>query len=290
MSLRPPADRVPVPRFRLDRDDGLLVVVAVPAQGQGQPEGRLAGIGAVDKIAALDVDGSLLSGALAAPLPGALVAAGLCPVDRLAALRAFLTSPDGAELESYASAGRAHELFAAMFTDVPCRLVAAVAEQVWQQRRSTLFAIVRPLVAALREHGFTSMLISGGPHEVLRHLAADLEIEHFHGTTFADEDGLYTGQVAADVISRKQQIAAELAAGQVSDWPRSLAIGNSLPDTDLLQRKGLPIVFEHSVALQLAVDKHQWPVADRHDLADALRDHAGIHLTLPLGVVTLVRC
>ncbi len=167
------------------------------------------------KIAVLDVDGTLVPGALAAPLPAKLVDTGLCPRDRWARLRGFLVGSPADQLETSALADKANRLFAAMLTDVPCRAVSEVVAEVWLRQREQVFDFVRPLVDTLRDARFTVVLISGGPEEMVAHLAADLGIDRFRGTSFAAEEGLYTGVVEAGVNSGKEQAASELAGGAV---------------------------------------------------------------------------
>ena len=95
------------------------------------------------RIAVLDVDGTLIAGTLAGPLPAMLAEAGLVPRDRLARLRRAQAALDA---EDPQAAARMHELFAAMLTDVPCRAVSAVVADLWQRQRKRLFDFTRPLV------------------------------------------------------------------------------------------------------------------------------------------------
>ena len=155
------------------------------------------------RIAVLDVDGTLIAGTLAGPLPAMLAEADLVPRDRLARLRRAQAALDA---EDPQAAARMHELFAAMLTDVPCRAVSAVVADLWQRQRKRLFDFTRPLGTALKEAGYVPLLISGGPQEMVAHLAGELGVTLFRGTQCEAADGLFTGRVASMVADGRTQL------------------------------------------------------------------------------------
>lgn len=228
------------------------------------------------RIAVLDVDGTLIAGTLAGPLPAMLAEAGLAPEDRLGLLRRAQVASDA---EDALAVARMNELFAAMLTDVPCRAVSTVTARLWQRQRARLFAFTRPLAAALKEAGYVPLLISGGPQEMVAHLAGELGVPLFRGTRFETADGLYTGRVAAAVVGGKDGAAQDLVGDERIDWPGSLAVGNSLGDVSSLSRVGRPVLFEPTPALRLLARHRSWPVCDRTSLLTHLRDQAA--LTVP---------
>jgi phosphoserine phosphatase len=230
------------------------------------------------RIAVLDVDGTLIAGTLAGPLPAMLAEAGLAPEDRLGLLRRAQVASDPQDPRA---AARMNELFAAMLTDVPCRAVSAVMADLWQRQRERLFDFTRPLVIALKQAGHVPLLISGGPEEMVAHLAGELGVTLFRGTRFERADGLYTGRVAATVADGKDGAAQDLVGDERIDWPGSLAVGNSLGDVSSLSRVGRPVLFEPTPALRLLARHHSWPVCDRTSLLTHLRDQAALPVPLP---------
>ncbi|WP_326778994.1 haloacid dehalogenase-like hydrolase [Streptomyces sp. NBC_01445] len=230
------------------------------------------------RIAVLDVDGTLIAGTLAGPLPTMLAEAGLAPRDRLTRLRqAQMTS----HAENLEAAARMTELFAAMLTDVPCQAVSAVTARLWQRQRARLFAFARPLAAALKESGYVPLLISGGPQEMVAHLACELGVTLFRGTQFEVTDGLFTGRVASAVADGKDRAAQDLVGAEAIDWAGSLAVGNSLGDVSSLSRVGRPVAFEPSPALRSLARHRSWPVCDRTSLLTHLRDQAALPVSPP---------
>ncbi|MFI1401034.1 haloacid dehalogenase-like hydrolase [Streptomyces sp. NPDC020681] len=221
------------------------------------------------KVAVMDVDGTLLPGSLAGPLPRRLRDAGLVPADRYARLHSAVA---GGDPEDPAGRLDATRLFGELLTDVPRRIVEEVAAEVWQERRKDLFGFVLPLIAALKSNGFVTMLISGGPQAAVAHLAADLAVDHFRGSRFEEEEGLYTGRVASVDIDAKDRAAEELAGAPIT-WSQSIAIGNSLGDVQLFHRARHGICFEASPRLRALAHDHSWPLADRHSILGVLRNH-----------------
>lgn len=230
------------------------------------------------RIAVLDVDGTLIAGTLAGPLPAMLAEAGLVPQDRLARLCRAQAALDAQDPKA---AARMHELFAAMLTDVPCRAVSAAVADLWQRQRERLFDFTRPLAAALREAGYVPLLISGGPQEMVAHLAGELGVALFRGTECEAADGLFTGRVASMVADGKDAVAQDLVGEARIDWPGSLAVGNSLGDLSSLSRVGRPVAFEPTPALRLLARHRSWTVCDRTSLLTHLRDQAALPVPGP---------
>ncbi|MFI5674896.1 haloacid dehalogenase-like hydrolase [Streptomyces cellulosae] len=229
------------------------------------------------RIAVLDVDGTLIAGTLAGPLPTMLAEARLVPRDRLERLR---RAQSAANAEDPRAAARMNELFASMLTDVACRAVSAVTARLWARQRARLFTFAKPLVAMLKDAGHVPLLISGGPQELVAHLAAELDVTLFRGTQFEAADGLFTGRVAWAVADGKDRAAQDLTGTRI-DWPGSLAVGNSLGDVSSLSRVGRPVVFEPSPALRALAARRSWPVCDRTSLLTHLRDQAALPMAPP---------
>ena len=125
------------------------------------------------------------------------------------------------------------------------------------------------------------LLISGGPQEMVAHLAGELGVALFRGTQCEAADGLFTGRVASMVADGKDAVAQDLVGEARIDWPGSLAVGNSLGDLSSLSRVGRPVAFEPTPALRLLARHRSWTVCDRTSLLAHLRDQAALHVPLP---------
>ncbi|GAA3690655.1 hypothetical protein GCM10022267_91310 [Lentzea roselyniae] len=214
-------------------------------------------------IAALDVDGTLLPGTLGWPLPEMLVNRGWCKPDSWQRLRDFLACVGPTGLEQATAAARAWELFADMVKGVPVAAVQACARHIWSQAHGHVFTFVPPLIAAIRGAGLEPMLVSAGPQELGGCAAAQLGIERYAGTVLEEADGVFTGGFSGVPTLGKPVVVASAAGGHEVDWARSLALGNSVLDADLLDLVGIPVAFEPTTALRARARVSGWPIADR---------------------------
>lgn len=223
--------------------------------------------------AILDVDGTLLPGALGVVLLEALVERGLC--DEPSAGRVFQSLADyrAGVIEFRAMASRAYSAYAEALEGREVEVVAAVAREVWATRRAELFAFVPELLACLRSAGYRTMLISGSPQEMIGLVAESLDIDAAYGAVFGRHDGRYTGRVdlSSGMPGEKARIFAAAEADHERRLPTCLAIGDSLTDVALFERVGLPLVFEPAADLAELAAARGWPIATRDDVLDHTR-------------------
>jgi phosphoserine phosphatase len=225
------------------------------------------------RLAILDADGTLYPGALGVELLRALLASGLCHREKVQPVFDMLHRYRAGEVDFATMSVNAYMLFAAALKDCSCVDVARVARETWQRERFRLFPFATELVQILREGGYLSVLISGSPHEIVGLMAEELGIVHSHGAIFSRRCGFYTGEVelASAVLGNKRLILSTMTSGQDVRLQDSLAIGDSLTDSVLLELVGGPVAFEPDPALRsLALDRG-WTIADRDTILDSVR-------------------
>lgn len=222
------------------------------------------------RLAIFDIDGTLAEGLLADPLPGHLRQAGLGSLEGHQLLQDYLASlgPDG--LEDTQAAQHAYELYAAMLAGTAVGAVRSVIDELWQLRRAVLFPFARPLLAELSERGYTPVLLSVGPRELVQRVATHLFVSRAWGTSLEELNGVYTGRIAVTVAGRKPDVIRAAFDTFSVSWAESVAVGNSAADTGLLSLVGRPIAFEPTAALRRRADACSWPLADRTTLSEAL--------------------
>jgi phosphoserine phosphatase/prenyltransferase beta subunit len=228
------------------------------------------------KIAALDIDGTLLPGRLGGVLPRMLLDAGLCRRDRWQRLDDYLRALPQTGLEDPALVMQTYELYGAMLEGVSVTAVTALAGVLWEGEHRRLFSFAEPLVTDMRHAGFVPMLISGGLQELVTIVGRALGVERCHGLRLETNHGVYTGRLSKLAGAPKGELAGGLAGGRQICWPDSVALGNSLPDADLLERVGHPFAFEPSSSLGVRARDCGWPVVDRSSAARIVRARLGI--------------
>jgi phosphoserine phosphatase len=103
----------------------------------------------------------------------------------------------------------------------------------------------RTLVRTLRRLGFTVAVVSGGFIEVVRPLAAELDIDHAHANSLEVKDGFLTGELVGEIVDRqgKAEALRRFAAQEHLPMSRTVAIGDGANDLDMLAAAGLGIAF-----------------------------------------------
>ena len=222
---------------------------------------------ASSKIAILDVDGTLVPGALGIELLRALTLVDGCSRDWAGVVFEILDDYRAGRIDLSTMSAHAYRAFALALAGREVAAVEARAREVWARRRHAMFEFVPELLAALRELEFEPMLISGSPIEMVRLVADELGIDAAHGAVFERRDGVYTGSVAlaSGAPGRKVEIFAAATCGREAavDRARCFALGDSMADLALFERVGAGLVFEPEPELAELAANRGLPVATR---------------------------
>jgi HAD superfamily hydrolase (TIGR01490 family) len=224
------------------------------------------------KVAVLDVDGTLYSGALGVELLRALVERAACDVERAREVFDLVARYRRGEIDHATLSAEAYLAYGRTLAGASVEEVQRIARSTWQQERSGLFPFVGSLVATLKHKGFTVVLISGSPNEMICEIAADVGAPHFCGALFAVKGGVYTGEASlrSGALGAKSDILKRLLEGDDVDLAASFAMGDSLADVALFQMIGKPMTFEPTPELLAVARENGWPVASRHDVLQRL--------------------
>lgn len=231
------------------------------------------------RVAALDVDGTMLPGSL-----------GLRLLRRVRELG--LGAPGaGASIDSIFAAIERHRGGAMTYAEmvpvttraygVAIRGIAAarlesLAVEVWGELRAEIFEYVRPMVARVSEAGLRPVVISSSPQEIVDVLAADLGIADAVGSRFCVESGAYTGECARMPGLPGGKVAAlAAAAGERVDWAASMALGNAPSDACLLEQVGIALAFEPVAELRALAEARGWTICDRGSILAVLDRRLG---------------
>jgi phosphoserine phosphatase len=235
------------------------------------------GGGGASAFAILDVDGTLCPGALGIELLRALMKAGACELEGGRRVLEILAEYRVGVLDFSTMAKRAYGTYAAALAGREVEVVEAIAREVWATQRERMFAFVPELLTCLRTHELEPMLISGSPLEMVRLVAAELDIAEAHGAVFGREGGRYTGRVdlGSGIPGRKPAIFAAATRERAPRLERCFAIGDSLTDLPLFERVGLPLVFEADPDLAAIAAARGWTMATRENVLARVRGLLG---------------
>lgn len=112
------------------------------------------------------------------------------------------------------------------------------------------------LVRRAKAAGWVTALVSGGFHEVIDELAAEIGIDHVRANRFEIVDGRFTGQVSGPIIdgTAKRRALEEFAAQHQVPTSRIIAMGDGANDREMLVAAGTGIAFRAKPALREIAD------------------------------------
>ena len=127
-------------------------------------------------------------------------------------------------------------------------LAGVTLEQVAEvRRRITVTEGVPEMIAAVRERGGRVAAVSGGFHEVLDPLAADLGLDFWRANRFAvDAAGALTGEVDGEIVGKQAKLLTLRSWAHALDVPleRTVAVGDGANDLGMMSIAGLSVAFD----------------------------------------------
>ncbi|MGL6233777.1 MAG: phosphoserine phosphatase SerB [Segniliparus sp.] len=114
----------------------------------------------------------------------------------------------------------------------------------------------RTTIRTLRRLGYRCGLVSGGFHQVIDPLAAELGVEFVEANTLEVRDGKLTGKVIGQIVDRAGKAWSLRAFARQSGIPLSqtVAVGDGANDIDMLAAAGLGVAFNAKPALREVAD------------------------------------
>ncbi|TFD57821.1 phosphoserine phosphatase SerB [Cryobacterium suzukii] len=142
----------------------------------------------------------------------------------------------------------------------------AVFAEVGQRIRPT--EGVQELVAGIHAGGGVVGVVSGGFHELLDPLAADLGVDHWRANRLEVEAGRLTGRVLGPIIDAEAKAVAlrEWAVQNRIALSQTIAVGDGANDLRMMDAAGLAVAFNAKPQVKREADL----VIDRCNLSQVL--------------------
>lgn len=127
---------------------------------------------------------------------------------------------------------------------------------------------VHDLIARLHEHGSSVGVVSGGFHELLDPLAADLGLDHWRANRLEVEDGVLTGGLVGPIIdaAAKAHALTEWAEAEGVAHAQTIAVGDGANDLQMMGVAGLAVAFNAKPRVRQEADL----IVDVPDLSQLL--------------------
>jgi phosphoserine phosphatase len=114
------------------------------------------------------------------------------------------------------------------------------------------------LFSYLRKNGFLVGAVSGGFHNVLDKLFAQLQLDFLKANVLEVVDGRLTGKITAAPVDRmaKAQALREFAALHNIELENTVAVGDGANDLDMIEIAGLGVSYMGKEILRQKADLH----------------------------------
>ncbi|HFI0645857.1 TPA: phosphoserine phosphatase SerB [Streptococcus suis] len=101
------------------------------------------------------------------------------------------------------------------------------------------------LVAELKHRGYKVAVVSGGFHETVDRLAAQLELDYVRANRLEVVDGFLTGQVLGEIVTKetKKSCLEAWAAENGLELSQTVAMGDGANDLPMIQTAGIGVAF-----------------------------------------------
>ena len=144
--------------------------------------------------------------------------------------------------------------------------------------RRWIYPQMAALVAAHRQAGHVTALVTSATRYLGNPLAADLGIAHVLVTHLVVRDGIFTGEAVRPLCygAGKVHWVRELAGRHDIDLSASYFYTDSITDLPLLEAVGHPRIVHPDVPLRRVARRRRWPI---------VRPALGANSPLPLAVV-----
>lgn len=173
------------------------------------------------------------------------------------------------------------------------RFVAAKVVTAFGKR---VHVFTRELAACAAEDGMLRVAISGSILEIVEAFALANNVPIFFGTEHPKENGVFIGGEPRQWSLEKGNVVRRLAGEQDIDLGRSVAIGDSPSDAQMLELVGFPICFNPTAELLAIAKEHEWPVVfEKKDVRMVFKTYGGklqegsLDDALPIDLVRKLR-
>lgn len=215
----------------------------------------------MNKFAAFDLDGTLVRWQLYHAIATKLAKQGLFTQEQLTTIDQKLWQWKNREHEesfkTYETSLVESYLEAILNLDVAKFDIAA--EAVFDEYKDQVYTYTRDLIRELKSEGYLLFAISGSQTEIVKKVADYYGFDDYLGTTFEQQDGVFTGKAIAPRDAKDKALAG-LVRKHNATHSGSIAVGDSVSDISMLEAVERPIAFNPEKALSAYAQEHGWEI------------------------------
>jgi HAD superfamily hydrolase (TIGR01490 family) len=224
------------------------------------------------KLAVLGLDGTLYAGTLGMDLLNELARERLFQPKALEQALFALDSYVQGELEREELAAHIYKVYGQGIVGLTQEQVAHAAAAAWERNKHRVFPFVRELLETLTQRGYTTVLMTGSPTEIVTQFSRAYAFDHVYAAGFQIEGGRYTGQLqfSPGKPGQKRGMLERLAKALDANLEASLVLGDSVGDFEMFDLVGVPIALNVHGPLSLELQHWGWKQAAPETLLSLL--------------------
>lgn len=229
--------------------------------------------GSRSKLAVLDLDGTLYSGTLGIDLLNELARQKLFQPKALEKALQILEAYVQGELGREDLAAHIYALYGEGIAGLTQEQVVQAAAASWERSKHRVFPFVGELLSTLSTRGYTTVLMTGSPTEIVSQFTRTYAFDHVYAAGFQLQEGRYTGKLLSSPAGagRKRSMLQRLEKELEVDLSASLVLGDSENDFEMFDLVGVPIAMNVQGQLSLYFQSKGWKQAAPNTLMPLLR-------------------
>lgn len=213
-------------------------------------------------FAVLDIDGTLLRWQLYHAVADELVKTGfLDKNDFKKVLDARMTWKKRKQTESFVDYEKTLvSFFDNALINIPSDVLFESSKKVISKYKDQVYSFTRDLIKELKAKDYLLFAISASEENIVKMLADYYEFDDSAGSRYGQDNGMFTGNNIISNYTQKPIILNELVAKHSATWEKSIGVGDSESDIDMLQKVERPIAFNPTKNLFETAKNNDWEV------------------------------
>ena len=131
---------------------------------------------------------------------------------------------------------------------------------VFDEYKDQVYTYTRDLILQLKTKNYLLFAISGSQTEIVAKIAAYYGFDDFEGTLYARANDRFSGLKTSHTYAVKDKVLQAMVAKHQASYKGSLAIGDSLSDSAMLELVERPIAFNPDAELYKIASSKGWRV------------------------------
>ncbi len=221
----------------------------------------------MSRLGVFDVDGTLPRGFYIVEFPEVLYGEGLFSTEQLKEIRRLFKEYDERACHYGEFARNLVAAFGEGVKDKKREEVENAARKYIKSHPEKKFSFTDGLVNLVKEMGYTAIVISASPHEIILPFSESLGIDTTFATKYETDNDVFTGRVLVNcaLAETKKRILKDYARESGADLASSCGFGDSESDLGFLEMVGYPVALNPSAKLEKAAKERGWLVCREGD-------------------------